>query len=224
MNIIKRDGSEVVFNIEKIKNAIRKANAEVLEKERISEEIITAIACEIERYCESMHRALGVEEIQDLVQSKLMKYGGYEVGIKYITYRYQRDLVRKANTTDEAILSLIDCTNEEAKQENANKNPVLASTQRDYMAGLSSRDITERLLLTNDIVSAHKEGIIHFHDSDYYANRIHNCCLVNLEDMLQNGTVISGTKIDKPHSFATACTITTQIIAQVACNQYGFPI
>lgn len=221
MIIIKRDGSEAEFDLTKIENAITKANKEVSEEKRLSPEIIHAISTEIKREVEKEKRILNVEDIQDIVQAKVIKYGGIDVAIKYITYRYKHDLIRKSNTTDESILALINESNEEMKQENANKNPILASTQRDYMAGEVSRDITERLLLPEDISKAHKEGIIHFHDSDYFANHIHNCDLINLEDMLQNGTVISETKIEKPHSFSTACNIATQIIAQVACNQYG---
>ncbi len=221
MKVIKRNGSEVVFDITKIITAITKANDAVEEEARMTPIQIRRIAEAVELNCIRMNRAPGVEEIQDLVESQIMAHGAYEVAKKYITYRYTRNLVRKSNTTDERILSLIVCCNEEAKQENANKNPTVNSVQRDYMAGEVSRDLTERLLLPPEIVEAHKEGIIHFHDADYYAQHMHNCDLVNLEDMLQNGTVISGTMIERPHSFSTACNIATQIIAQVASNQYG---
>ncbi len=221
MNIIKRSGAQVVYEGDKIRKAIAKANQTVPENERLSTPYIDAIELHVRGEGEKLGRALGVEEIQDMVESEIMKHGAYNVARNYIKYRYIRSLARKANTTDERILSLIDCKNEEVKQENANKNPTVNSVQRDYMAGEVSRDITDRILLPQDIVQAHKEGIIHFHDSDYYAQRMHNCDLVNLEDMLQNGTVISGTKIEKPHSFSTACNIATQIIAQVASNQYG---
>jgi len=221
MKIIKRNGSEVVFDISKIENAITKANNAVDESERMTPIQIKRIAQRVELTCQEVNRSLSVEEIQDLVESQIMAHGAYEVAKRYITYRYTRSLIRKSNTTDDKILSLIECNNEEAKQENSNKNPVVNSTQRDYMAGEVSRDITERILLPEEIVKAHNEGIIHFHDSDYFAQHMHNCDLVNLEDMLQNGTVITGTKIERPHSFATACNIATQIVAQVASNQYG---
>ena len=221
MKVIKRNGSEVVFDIEKIITAIAKANAAVEEEARMTPLQIKRIAEAVELSCIRMNRAPSVEEIQDLVESQIMAHGAYEVAKKYITYRYTRALVRRSNTTDERILSLIECCNEEAKQENANKNPTVNSVQRDYMAGEVSRDITNRILLPEEIVKAHEEGIIHFHDTDYYAQHMHNCDLVNLEDMLQNGTVISGTMIERPHSFSTACNIATQIIAQVASNQYG---
>ena len=221
MKVIKRNGSEVVFDITKIIKAITQANAAVEEDARMTPMQIKRIAEAVELNCIRMNRAPSVEEIQDLVESQIMAHGAYEVAKKYITYRYTRNLVRRSNTTDERILSLIECCNEEAKQENANKNPTVNSVQRDYMAGEVSRDLTERLLLPDEIVQAHREGIIHFHDSDYYAQHMHNCDLVNLEDMLQNGTVISGTMIERPHSFSTACNIATQIIAQVASNQYG---
>jgi len=221
MKVIKRNGSEVVFDITKIIKAITQANGAVEEAARMTPMQIKRIAEAVELNCIRMNRAPGVEEIQDLVESQIMAHGAYEVAKKYITYRYTRNLVRRSNTTDERILSLIECCNEEAKQENANKNPTVNSVQRDYMAGEVSRDLTERLLLPEDIVQAHKDGIIHFHDADYYAQHMHNCDLVNLEDMLQNGTVISGTMIERPHSFSTACNIATQIIAQVASNQYG---
>ena len=221
MTIIKRNGMEVIFEPVKIANAVTKANNSVGENSRMTAEQIQEITDSVTRTCESMGRALSVEEIQDLVEHQIMAQGAFDVAKNYITYRYTRSLVRQSNTTDEKILSLIECCNEEVKQENSNKNPVVNSTQRDYMAGEVSRDITERLLLPADIVEAHREGIIHFHDSDYFAQHMHNCDLVNLEDMLQNGTVISGTLIERPHRFSTACNIATQIIAQVASNQYG---
>ena len=221
MTIIKRNGTEVVFESEKIANAVTKANNSVPEVCRMTAAQIQEITEAVTKTCESMGHAPAVEEIQDLVERQIMAQGAFDVVKSYITYRYTRSLVRRSNTTDQKILSLIECCNEEIKQENSNKNPVVNSTQRDYMAGEVSRDITERLLLPPDIVEAHKEGIIHFHDSDYFAQHMHNCDLVNLEDMLQNGTVISGTLIERPHSFSTACNIATQIIAQVASNQYG---
>lgn len=221
MTIIKRNGTEVVFESEKIANAVTKANNSVPEVCRMTAAQIQEITEAVTKTCENMGHAPVVEEIQDLVERQIMAQGAFDVAKSYITYRYTRSLVRRSNTTDEKILSLIECCNEEVKQENSNKNPVVNSTQRDYMAGEVSRDITERLLLPPDIVEAHKEGIIHFHDSDYFAQHMHNCDLVNLEDMLQNGTVISGTLIERPHSFSTACNIATQIIAQVASNQYG---
>ena len=221
MKVMKRNGTEVIFDITKIIAAITKANNTIEEDARMTPVQIQRIAESVELSCQKMNRSPSVEEIQDLVESQIMAHGAYEVAKNYITYRYVRSLVRKSNTTDEKILSLIECCNEEAKQENSNKNPVVNSTQRDYMAGEVSKDITQRLLLPPDIVEAHKAGIIHFHDMDYYAQHMHNCDLVNLEDMLQNGTVISGTYIEKPHSFSTACNIATQIIAQVASNQYG---
>ena len=221
MNIIKRNGTEVVFEPQKIANAVTKANNSVGENSRLTAEQIQKITDSVTETCKSMGHAPAVEEIQDLVERQIMAQGAFDVAKNYITYRYTRSLVRRSNTTDQKILSLIECCNEEVKQENSNKNPVVNSTQRDYMAGEVSRDITERLLLPPDIVEAHKEGIIHFHDSDYFAQHMHNCDLVNLEDMLQNGTVISGTLIERPHSFSTACNIATQIIAQVASNQYG---
>ncbi|MBO5294439.1 MAG: anaerobic ribonucleoside-triphosphate reductase [Clostridia bacterium] len=221
MKVIKRNGSEVIFDIEKIILAIAKANEAVDEEARMTPLQIKRIAEAVELSCIRMNRAPGVEEIQDLVESQIMAHGAYEVAKKHITYRYTRALVRRSNTTDDRILSLIECCNEEAKQENANKNPTVNSVQRDYMAGEVSRDITNRILLPEEIVKAHEEGIIHFHDTDYYAQHMHNCDLVDLEDMLQNGTVISGTMIERPHSFSTACNIATQIIAQVASNQYG---
>ena len=221
MKVIKRNGTEVVFDITKIIAAITKANDVVEENERMTPMQIQRIAESVELACQKMNRSPSVEEIQDLVEKQIMAHGAFEVAKRYITYRYTRSLVRRSNTTDEKILSLIECCNEEAKQENSNKNPVVNSTQRDYMAGEVSRDITNRILLPPDIVEAHNEGIIHFHDSDYFAQHMHNCDLVNLEDMLQNGTVITGTLIERPHSFSTACNIATQIIAQVASNQYG---
>ena len=221
MKIIKRNGAEVGFDITKIIIAITKANESVEEVDRMTPVQIQRIAESVELQCQKMNRAPTVEEIQDMVEHHIMAHGAFEVAKHYITYRYTRSLVRKSNTTDDKILSLIECNNEEAKQENSNKNPVVNSTQRDYMAGEVSRDITNRILLPQDIVDAHNEGIIHFHDTDYYAQHMHNCDLVNLEDMLQNGTVITGTLIEKPHSFATACNIATQIVAQVASNQYG---
>ena len=221
MKIIKRNGAEVGFDITKIIIAITKANESVEEVDRMTPVQIQRIAESVDLQCQKMNRAPTVEEIQDMVEHYIMAHGAFEVAKHYITYRYTRSLVRKSNTTDEKILSLIECCNEEAKQENSNKNPVVNSTQRDYMAGEVSRDITNRILLPKDIVEAHNEGIIHFHDTDYYAQHMHNCDLVNLEDMLQNGTVITGTLIEKPHSFATACNIATQIVAQVASNQYG---
>ena len=221
MKIIKRNGSESTFDITKIIVAITKANETVNEDARMSPLQIRRIADSVVQRCENLGRSPSVEEVQDLVEKQIMAHGAFEVAKNYITYRYTRQLVRQSNTTDEKILSLIECNNEEAKQENANKNPVVNSTQRDYMAGEVSRDLSERILLPREIVEAHREGIIHFHDSDYYAQHMHNCDLVNLEDMLQNGTVITGTLIEKPHSFATACNIATQIVAQVASNQYG---
>ena len=221
MKIIKRNGSEAIFEAVKIENAIAKANMAAEGRPELIPEQIHAIAAIIENYCAGIGRALSVEEIQELVETQLMKHGAYETAKRYIRYRYTRNMVRASNTTDDKILSLIECNNEEAKQENSNKNPTVNSVQRDYMAGEVSRDITERILLPEEIVKAHRDGIIHFHDSDYYAQHMHNCDLVNLEDMLQNGTVISGTMIEKPHSFSTACNISTQIIAQVASNQYG---
>ena len=221
MKIIKRNGAEVPFDIQKIEVAVTKANNSVAEADRMTPVQIGRIAESVELQCQKMNRAPTVEEIQDMVEHHIMAHGAFEVAKHYITYRYTRSLVRKANTTDDKILSLIECNNEEAKQENSNQNPVVNSTQRDYMAGEVSRDITNRLLLPREIVEAHEEGIIHFHDTDYFAQHMHNCDLVNLEDMLQNGTVITGTMIEKPHSFATACNIATQIVAQVASNQYG---
>lgn len=219
MKIIKRDGSEVEFDRNKIANAIRKANkAGVAE---LSDEWIDTLALTVEKDCAKMNRAVNVEEVQDFVETNIMRLGAYEVAKRYIRYRHQRNLARRANTTDKSILTLIESNNEEIKQENSNKNPAVNSVQRDYMAGEVSKDLTKRLFLPPDIVQAHDEGLIHFHDADYFAQHMHNCDLVNLEDMLQNGTVISGTMIEKPHSFSTACNIATQIIAQVASNQYG---
>ena len=221
MKVIKRNGAEVEFDIVKIIAAVSKANDVAEEDARMTPVQIQRIAESVEIACQGLGRAPTVEEIQDFVEHQIMAHGAFEVAKRYITYRYTRSLVRKSNTTDDKILSLIECNNEEAKQENSNKNPVVNSTQRDYMAGEVSRDLTNRILLPDDIVKAHEEGIIHFHDTDYYAQHMHNCDLVNLEDMLQNGTVITGTLIERPHSFATACNIATQIVAQVASNQYG---
>lgn len=221
MKIIKRSGAEVLFNREKIIKAIEKANAQVEESKRLSEQQIESIACDIELHCHNEGHALNVEDIQDLVENGIMENGAYEVAKLYITYRFRHQLMRKENTTDQQIMSLLEENNEEVKQENSNKNPTVVSVQRDYMAGEVSKDITRRFLLDPDIQKAHEEGIIHFHDADYFAQHMHNCDLVNLDDMLQNGTVISGTRIDRPHSFSTACNIATQIIAQVASCQYG---
>ena len=221
MKIIKRNGSEVDFDISKIILAVTKANRVVAQNLQLSSEQIRSLAANVETYCLHMGRAMNVEEIQDQVEDQIMRLGAYEVARRYITYRYVQNLKRTSNTTDERILSLIECNNEEVKQENSNKNPSVNSVQRDYMAGEVSKDLTNRLLLPKEIVDAHNEGILHFHDADYFAQHMHNCDLVNLEDMLQNGTVISGTLIEKPHSFSTACNIATQIIAQVASNQYG---
>ena len=221
MKIIKRNGTEVVFDLEKIVSAITRANAAVDEQFRMTPTQISRIAQSVELSCQEMGRSPAVEEIQDLVEKAIMAHGAFEVAKQYITYRYTRSLIRKSNTTDDRILTLIESNNEEVKQENANKNPTVNAVQRDYMAGEVSKDITRRILLPKEIVEAHEAGIIHFHDADYYAQHMHNCDLVNLEDMLQNGTVISGTMIEKPHSFSTACNIATQIIAQVASNQYG---
>ena len=221
MKIIKRNGAEVNFDISKIEMAVTKANEAVEEKVRMTPLQIQRISESVRISCEEMGRSPSVEEIQDLVEKSIMAHGAFEVAKVYITYRYVRSLMRQSNTTDDRILSLIECNNEEVKQENANKNPTINAVQRDYMAGEVSKDITSRILLPQDVVAAHEAGIIHFHDSDYFAQHMHNCDLVNLEDMLQNGTVISGTMIEKPHSFSTACNIATQIIAQVASNQYG---
>ena len=221
MKIIKRNGSEVVFDISKIIAAVTKANNVVPANQRLTKEQIIAIADEVQDVCSKRNHAMNVEEIQDLVENAIMEAGAYEVARKYITYRYVQSLKRTHNTTDDRILALIECNNEEVKQENSNKNPTVNSVQRDYMAGEVSKDLTMRMLLPPEVVKAHDEGIIHFHDADYFAQHMHNCDLVNLDDMLQNGTVISGTLIEKPHSFSTACNIATQIIAQVASNQYG---
>ena len=221
MRIIKRSGAEVDFDISKIIAAIYKANAVVGEDDKLKKSQVDRIANTVENQCMSMNRAMSVEEIQDMVEDGIMRENAYEVARRYITYRYVQSIKRKNNTTDDKILSLIECDNEEVKQENSNKNPTVASVQRDYMAGEVSKDLTERILLDTEIVEAHKTGILHFHDADYFAQHMHNCDLVNLEDMLQNGTVISGTFIEKPHSFSTACNIATQIIAQVASSQYG---
>ena len=221
MKIIKRNGSEVPFDITKIITAVTKASDSVSRKSSLTQEQILSIANDVTEQCQALNRAVSVEEIQDMVENKLMDIQAHDVARHYITYRYVQSLKRQTNTTDERILSLIECQNEEVKQENANKNPTVNSVQRDYMAGEISKDLTARLLLDPEIVKAHNEGLIHFHDSDYFAQHMHNCDLVNLEDMLQNGTVISGTYIEKPHSFSTACNIATQIIAQVAFYQYG---
>ncbi len=221
MNIIKRSGTEMTFDIDKISQAVSRASLSVPERERLSDLQVALIAHNVKNVCEKMGRALNVEEIQDLVENEIMNQRAFEVARSYITYRYKRALVRKSNSTDEQILSLIECNNEEVIQENSNKNPTVNSVQRDYMAGEVSKDITRRFLLPEDIVKAHEEGIIHFHDADYFAQHMHNCCLVNLEDMLQNGTVISETFIEPPKSFATACNIATQSIAQIASAQYG---
>ena len=221
MKIIKRSGVEVFFDSNKIVAAVQKANASVIDYEKLSDEQIQEIADNVEVACENMKRSASVEEIQDMVENQLMNQHAFTVARNYITYRYKRALVRKSNSTDEQILSLLECNNEEVKQENSNKNPTVNSVQRDYMAGEVSKDITKRFLLPEDIVEAHEKGLIHFHDADYFAQHMHNCCLVNLEDTLQNGTVISGTGIDTPHSFSTACNIATQAIAQVASSQYG---
>ena len=221
MKVIKRNGTEVSFDITKILSAITRANESIDAEKRMTSTQVRRIAESVELACQELGRSPSVEEIQDLVEYQIMAHGAFEVAKNYVTYRYTRSLVRRSNTTDDRILSLIECCNEEAKQENSNKNPVVNSTQRDYMAGEVSRDLSERLLLPKEIVEAHQEGIIHFHDSDYFAQHMHNCDLVNREDMLQNGTVITGTLIERPHSFATACNIATQIVAQVASNQYG---
>ena len=221
MKIIKRNGTEAVFDDKKIYAAVTKANDAVAEADRISEKEIRRITDKVTKKCDKLGRAVSVEEVQDMVEREIMGAGAFTLAKTYITYRYTRELVRRANTTDDKIISLIECNNEEVKQENSNKNPTVNSVQRDYMAGEVSKDITRRILLSPDIVKAHEEGLIHFHDADYFAQHMHNCDLVNLEDMLENGTVISGTMIEKPHSFSTACNIATQIIAQVASNQYG---
>ena len=221
MNIIKRSGMEVPFDAVKIEDAVKKANTSVQEGDRLSESQIHTIAHHVTGQCSQLTRSPNVEEIQDMVEEEIMKQKAYKLAANYITYRYKRELVRKSNSTDKQILSLLECSNEEVLQENSNKNPVVNSVQRDYMAGEVSKDITKRFLLPEDIVEAHEKGIIHFHDADYFAQHMHNCCLVNLEDMLQNGTIISETMIEKPHSFSTACNIATQAIAQIASSQYG---
>ena len=221
MNIIKRNGTEVIFNIDKIKEAIGHANRDVDPQDQIDSVGIIEIATFIAAECEKLKRAITVEEVQDFVEDALLDRGYYKLAKAYITYRYKHALLRKSNTTDTKILSLINLENEEIKQENSNKNPIIVSTQRDYMAGEVSKDLTKRYLLPADVIEAHEKGIIHFHDMDYFAQHMYNCCLINLEDMLQNGTVISGTLIEKPHSFATACNVATQIMAQVASCQYG---
>ena len=220
-NVIKRNGKEVKFDIYKIIHAMEKANKEVAPVYQMNEYQIQAAAETVAKKIQVSSHAVNVEDIQDMVETAIMEMRAYEVAQKYVRYRYMREMARKANSTDEDILALIDQANEELKQENSNKNPVINSTQRDYMAGEVSKDLTRRLLLPEDIVKAHEDGVIHFHDSDYYAQKEHNCDLINLEDMLQNGTVISETMIEKPHSFFTACNVTTQIVAQVASNQYG---
>ena len=219
--VIKRDGREVEFDKLKIVEAISKANQEILKSKQIGPRKIGQIANIVEEKCAAYKRAIKVEDINDLIEDELIFRNYNSLVRAFIKYRYNKELIRKSNTTDDSILSLINLSNEELKQENANKNPVITSTQRDYMAGEVSKDLTRRLLLSKDIVSAHDAGILHFHDTDYYAQKIHNCDLINLEDMLQNGTVVSGTLIEKPHSFATACNIATQIVAQVASSQYG---
>ena len=221
MKIIKRSGAEVAFDLEKIVAAIKKANDSVKDRDKLTENEIDSIAEVVADHCEEMKHSPSVEEIQDMVENQLMKYNAYTMARNYITYRYKRALVRKSNSTDEQILTLLECNNEEVKQENSNKNPTVNSVQRDYMAGEVSKDITKRFLLPHDIVEAHEQGIIHFHDADYFAQHMHNCCLVNLEDMLQNGTVISETMLDTPKSFSTACNVATQCIAQIASSQYG---
>ena len=222
MNIIKRNGTEEVFDPKKILKALNKANEAVDDKTlQLSDLEMQSIALDVKNRVEHSISTVSVEDIQDMVENGIMRYAKFDVARKYITYRYTRSLIRKSNSTDEQILSLLERNNEEVKQENSNKNPIINSVQRDYMAGEVSKDLTKRVLLPSDIMEAHEQGIIHFHDADYFAQHMHNCDLVNMEDMLQNGTVISGTKIEKPHSFATACNIATQIVAQVASNQYG---
>lgn len=221
MNIIKRSGEEVEFDITKIISAVNKANKEVISQDRLSIGQIQKIANNVEDICHKAIRAMSVEEIQDAVENQIMQEQAFQVARVYITYRYKRQLVRQSNTTDSQIITIIESQNEEAKQENSNKNPLLASTQRDYMAGEVSKDITKRFLLPKEVWDAHENGLIHFHDADYFAQHIHNCCLVNLDDMLQNGTMISETKIDRPNSFSVACIVSSQIIAQVASSQYG---
>lgn len=222
MNIIKRNGTEVPFERRKIAIAIGKANQTVVPTARLTEAQIEKIAEDVEKAAMNLNRALSVEELQDMVENQIMNLRAFEVARNYITYRYKRALVRKSNTTDEQIMALIENSNEEVKQENSNKNPTVVSVQRDYMAGEVSKDITKRFLLPAEIVEAHEKGLIHFHDADYFSQKMHNCCLQNLEDILQNGTVISNTMIEKPHSFAVACNIATQVIAQVSSSQYGF--
>lgn len=221
MKVIKRDGTEVEFQREKIEIAISKANNSVKDNDRLSSDKIKILSFDIEKKCSEMNRAVSVEDIQDIVENSIMELGYFALAKNYITYRYQRAMNRSKTAVDAKILSIVDQCNEEIKQENSNKNPTIASTQRDYIAGETSRDISDRLLLPPDIVQADKEGLIHFHDKDYYLCHIGNCCLVNLEDILQNGTVISETMIETPHSFSTACNITTQVVAQVASNQHG---
>ena len=221
MNVIKRDGSEVIFTREKIINAITKANNELPSSKQLNKTSIQQIAYEVERQCQTYNRAVSVEEIQDMVEKELLKVGTYDLTKNYMIYRYQHNVNRQDNALDSKILSLVELENEEIKQENSNKNPILVSTQRDYMAGEMSKDLTRRKLLPADIMDAHDKGIIHFHDTDYFAQHMYNCCLINLEDMLQNGTVISSTYIEKPKSFTTACNVATQIMAQVASSQYG---
>ena len=221
MNIIKRSGAETQFDLAKITAAVEKANDSVPDNEKMSKEQIAVISANMRTICEGMNRALSVEEIQDFVENQIMNQRAFSVARNYITYRYKRELVRKSNSTDQQILSLLEFENEEVKQENSNKNPAVNSVQRDYMAGEVSKDITKRFLLPSEIVEAHEQGIIHFHDSDYFAQHMHNCCLIDLNDMLQNGTVISETMIEKPHSFSTACNVATQAIAQIASSQYG---
>ena len=220
-NVIKRNGEEVAFDLEKIINAIKGANKDVDKLHRMNEYQIMAVADNVAKKIEESTHAVNVEDIQDMVETGIMELRGYEVAQKYVRYRYKRELMRKTNTTDNGILALLDHMNEEVNQENSNKNPVINSTQRDYMAGEVSKDLSKRVLLPEEVVRAHEAGIIHFHDSDYFAQKEHNCDLINLQDMLQNGTVISETMIEKPHSFFTACNVTTQIVAQVASNQYG---
>lgn len=221
MQVIKRNGSEEIFDSNKIRIALEKANMEMRAENKIKEELINRVVSEVEQECDAVERAVNVEEIQDYVEDKLIEVGAIYLAKAYIKYRYQHALMRKENTTDSKILSLINLSNEEIKQENSNKNPIIVSTQRDYMAGEVSKDLSERFLLPEEVVKAHKEGIIHFHDEDYFAQHMYNCSLINLEDMLQNGTIINNTLIEKPKSFSTACNVATQIMAQVASSQYG---
>ena len=221
MKIIKRSGAEAIFDANKIAQAVKKANDSVVEAERLSHHQIAHIVEKVEKQCLAVNRSLNVEEIQDLVENAIMREQAFSVARNYVRYRYERELARTHNTTDERIKSILECNNEEVKQENSNKNPTVNSVQRDYIAGEVNKDFTRRFLLPEDIVEAHDAGIIHFHDTDYYAQHMHNCCLINLEDMLQNGTVISETMLEKPKSFSTACNIATQAIAQVASSQYG---